>query len=101
MRSWHFFMHPQEPLTPEQSDTMDHLDCFADACVGLDEGPNYSRFSCYVHADTLLDAMNEALARVEEIPGVQIRSIELTPYSFDHNGMATAATAPDPFADPV
>ncbi|MFI5616317.1 hypothetical protein [Streptomyces sp. NPDC051567] len=80
---------------------MDHLDSFADGFLGPQQGPGYSKFVCYFEAETLLDAMNEALARVEEIPGVQIRSIELTPYSFDHNGMATAATAPDPFADPV
>ncbi|MGW6454773.1 hypothetical protein ACWF94_02395 [Streptomyces sp. NPDC055078] len=94
VRSWHFLMHPQDPLTPEQSDLMDTLDVFADGFVSLVEGPGYSKFICYVDATSLTDAIKEALARVEQLPGVLIRSVELSEYSLDHNGMATAAVVP-------
>ncbi|WP_229869367.1 hypothetical protein [Streptomyces inusitatus] len=84
-------MHAQEPFTPEQSDIMDGLDSFADGCLGPEEGPAYSKFVCYFPAPSLQDAMVQALERVAEVPGVLIRSVELTPYSFAHNGMATPA----------
>ncbi|MER7045473.1 hypothetical protein ABT391_11340 [Streptomyces jumonjinensis] len=94
--SWHFRMNPLEPLTSEQTDVMDHLDSFADGFVGLEEGPGFSQFVCYFEAESLMDAMKEALARVGEIPGVRISSIELDACSFDHNGMATASVVPWP-----
>ncbi|ANW19809.1 hypothetical protein [Streptomyces clavuligerus] len=100
MHSWHFVMHTLEPFTPEQSDTIDGLDSFADGFLGPEEGPGYSKFVCYFPAESLRDAMVQALERVAEVPGVLIRSIELTPHSLDHNGMATPAVVPA-FEDPV
>ncbi|MFI1014295.1 hypothetical protein [Streptomyces sp. NPDC020965] len=96
MPSWHLLMNRQEPLTPEQSDFMDTLDSFADGFVGLETGPNYSQFVCYFEADSLMDAITQALARFEDVPGVAIRTVELNPCSFDHNGMATASVVPWP-----
>ncbi|GLF97281.1 hypothetical protein [Streptomyces yaizuensis] len=96
MRSWHFVLHTQDPFTPEQSDLIDGLDSFADGFLGPESGPGYAKFVCYFPAPSLLDAMNQALERVAEVPGVLIRGIELTPCSFEHNGMATAATVPWP-----
>ncbi|MFF8958754.1 hypothetical protein [Streptomyces sp. NPDC014894] len=96
-RSWHFTMHARDPLTPEQSDALDHLDSFADGFVSLVEVPGVeSSFVCYFPADTLMDAMAQALARMADLPGVLIRSIELDACSFDHNGMATASVVPWP-----
>jgi hypothetical protein len=49
------------------------------------------RIQClYQHGQTV------ALKRVTEVPGVLIRRVELTPHSFAHNGMASAALAPAP-----
>ncbi|MFI2210070.1 hypothetical protein [Streptomyces sp. NPDC020141] len=89
VRSWHFIMRPQDPLTPEQSDIFDGLDRFGDGSLGLEEGPGFSVFECYFEAEGLIEAMNEALACIEEIPGVLIRSIELNARSFEQNGMVT------------
>lgn len=97
--SWHFIMHAHEPLTSEQSDVMDHLDCFADGFVGCEQGPGYTKFECYFEADSLMDAMKEALARMEQVPGVLISSIELSPRSFEHNGMDAASVLPPPTWD--
>ncbi|MFI5619671.1 hypothetical protein [Streptomyces sp. NPDC051567] len=100
MPSWHFILHPQDPLTPQQTGIMAHLDRFADGFVGLEEGPGYSQFECYFEAESLLEAMKEALARIEHIPGVLIRSIELTPRSFEHNGMAAPSVVCPPCVTP-
>ncbi|MFD9719763.1 hypothetical protein [Streptomyces sp. NPDC059076] len=90
VRSWHFILHTQDPLTPEQSDILDGLDAFADGDVGLEERPGvYSLFTCYVEASTLTEAIADALARFEQLPGVLVRSVELSEYSLDYNGMAT------------
>ncbi|MBY6302891.1 hypothetical protein [Streptomyces clavuligerus] len=40
--------------------------------------------------------MTQALARIELIPGVLIRSVEMDEHSLDHNGMATPAVVPMP-----
>jgi hypothetical protein len=91
-RSWHFVMKAEKPLTPDQCDTMDRLDAFADGMVSREGSPGvYTWFVCYFAADSLMDAMREALARVGGIPGVRVGAIELNPHSFAHNGMATHA----------
>ncbi|MFI5621675.1 hypothetical protein [Streptomyces sp. NPDC051567] len=96
-RSWHFVMHAQNPLTADQCDIMDQLDGFADGMVSREERPGvFTNFVCYFVADSLMDAMKDALARVGEIPGVQISSIELNSHSFEHNGMATPAVVRPP-----
>ncbi|MEO3972579.1 hypothetical protein [Streptomyces sp. CAU 1734] len=96
-RSWHFVMHAQDPLTPDQCDIMDKLDSFADGMVSREERPGvFTKFVCYFVADSLMDAMNDALARIKEIPGVHISSIELNPHSFEHNGMTTTAVVRNP-----
>lgn len=75
---------------------MDHLECFADGFLGLEEGPGFSKFECYFQADSLMNAMREALVRLEQVPGVLISSIELSPRSFEHNGMTTNSVVPPP-----
>ncbi|GGZ45075.1 hypothetical protein GCM10010387_44430 [Streptomyces inusitatus] len=95
--SWHFLMHPQAPLTVEQNDVMDTHDSFADGFVGREEILGVeTTFICYFEANNLMDAMKQALARIEHIPGVLIESIELNPHSFEHNGMQTASVVRNP-----
>ncbi|GGZ45093.1 hypothetical protein GCM10010387_44460 [Streptomyces inusitatus] len=69
---------------------MDHLDSFADGFISREERPGvFTKFVCFFEADDLMDAMKQALLRIEDIPGVLISSIELDPCSFEHNGMLT------------
>ncbi|ANW17673.1 hypothetical protein [Streptomyces clavuligerus] len=96
VRSWHFILHTQDPLTPDQVDVLAGLDQFADGDLGLEQGPGCSLFTCYVDAPTLTGAIADALARFEYFPGVLIRSVELSEYSLDHNGMWTLAVVPPP-----
>lgn len=101
VRKWHFTLHLQEPLTPEQADTLDGLDRFNDGRIGRVESPGHTEFSCLFTAGTLTDAIAEALGFFEDFPGALVRSVELNAVALDHNGMATPAVvaAPPPLAD--
>ncbi|GLF95933.1 hypothetical protein [Streptomyces yaizuensis] len=96
MHEWWFDLHLQEPLTPEQSDTLDHLDRFNDGRIGLVESPGRAHFSCLFPAATLTEAIAEALAFFEDFPGVLVRSVEMDHFDLDKNGMATPAVVPAP-----
>ncbi|MFF8959054.1 hypothetical protein [Streptomyces sp. NPDC014894] len=89
VRRWDFNLRLQDPLTPEQSDTLDGLDRFNDGRIGLEEGPGFSLFSCSFEAGSLTDAVAEALSFFEDLPGVLVRSVELDPLALERNGMAT------------
>ncbi|WP_323449121.1 hypothetical protein [Streptomyces yaizuensis] len=96
MREWCFTLHLQQPLTPEQSDTLDGLDRFHDGQIGLVESPDRAEFSCLIEAESLTDAIADALSRFEDFPGVLIRSVELNWIALDENGMSTPAVVPAP-----
>ncbi|MER7045191.1 hypothetical protein [Streptomyces jumonjinensis] len=96
MRKWYFTLHLQEPLTEEQSNTLDHLDRFNDGRIGLIEGPGTAEFICIFEAGALTDAIAEALGFFEDFPGVLIRSVELDWIALEENGMATPAVVPAP-----
>ncbi|MER7047386.1 hypothetical protein [Streptomyces jumonjinensis] len=96
MCEWRFSLHMQDPLTPEQNDTLDRLDCFNDGLMSLIEGPGYAKFVCHFEATTLTEAITEAIARFEYFPGVLIRSVELDPISLEHNSMATPSVVAAP-----
>ncbi|ANW18773.1 hypothetical protein [Streptomyces clavuligerus] len=96
MRNWRFTLHIQDPLTPEQSDTLDHLDCFADGRASLVTGPDTAEFWCYSEAETLTQAIADVLVRFEELPGVLVRSVELDEMALEDNGMWTPAVIPPP-----
>ncbi|MFE7131351.1 hypothetical protein ACFVIM_10860 [Streptomyces sp. NPDC057638] len=95
-REWHFNLVLDAPLTPEQSNTLDHLDRFHDGSLGLAERPGYSRFICIIRATTLTAAIADALERFDDLPGVLVRSVELNPIALAANGMATPAVVPAP-----
>ncbi|MFD9715672.1 hypothetical protein [Streptomyces sp. NPDC059076] len=98
VRSWHFILHTDEPLTPEQDDTLAGLDSLNDGRIGLEDVRGVeSTFVCYFEANQLTDAVAEAPALFDDLPGVRIRSVELSPPSLDHNGMAMASVVPAPF----
>ncbi|MFI5616533.1 hypothetical protein [Streptomyces sp. NPDC051567] len=91
MRSWHFNLVLDAPLTPEQSNTLDHLDRFHEGGIGWEEGPGYSGFLCVVRAETLTAAIAETLGRFEDFPGVLVRSVVLDHIDLAANAMATPA----------
>ncbi|GLF97428.1 hypothetical protein SYYSPA8_24045 [Streptomyces yaizuensis] len=94
--AWHFHLVLDEPLTPEQSDTLDGLDRFHEGGIGLVQTPERHYFLCVVRAATLTEAIADTLARFEDFPGVLVRSVELDEIALDSNGMATAAVLPVP-----
>ncbi|MFI1014296.1 hypothetical protein [Streptomyces sp. NPDC020965] len=95
VRNWHFILHTQDPLTPEQENTLAGLEAFADGDVCLEQRPGvYSMFTCYMDAPSLTEAIMAALTRFDHFPGVLISNVELSEYSLDYNGMATAAVVP-------
>ncbi|MFI1013298.1 hypothetical protein [Streptomyces sp. NPDC020965] len=96
VRSWYFALNLQEPLTSEQSDTVDHLDRFNDGRIGVEEGPGWTKFTCLFDAETLTDAIAEALNFFEDLPGVLIRSVEIDHFDIRANGMSTPAVVPAP-----
>ncbi|MEU0985080.1 hypothetical protein [Streptomyces sp. NPDC005953] len=96
VRDWHFNLVLDAPLTEEQSDALDYSDRSNDGRIGLAEAPGYSRFICAFTAETLTDAVAEALSFFDDLPGVLIRSVELDEIALAHNGMATAAVVPAP-----
>ncbi|MER7043516.1 hypothetical protein [Streptomyces jumonjinensis] len=96
MRKWDFILHLQEPLTPEQSDTLDGLDDFNDGRMGLVEGPDTAEFWCTFEAETLTGAIAEALSLFDDFPGVLIRSVELGPRELEENKMTTPAVVRAP-----
>ncbi|MER6913152.1 hypothetical protein ABT354_15900 [Streptomyces sp. NPDC000594] len=101
MRSWYFTLHLQEPLTPDQADTLDGLDRFNDGRIGRVESPGHTEFSCLFTTETLTEAIAEALDFFEDFPGVLISSVELDHFDLDSNGMSTPAVVPVPPPLPV
>ncbi|WP_323449842.1 hypothetical protein [Streptomyces yaizuensis] len=96
MRKWHFTLHLQEPLTSEQSDTLDGLDSFNDGRMSLVEGPGWAKFTCIFEGATLTAAVAEALSLFRDFPGPLVRSVELRPIALEANDMATPAVVPAP-----
>ncbi|GAA2220717.1 hypothetical protein GCM10010232_00620 [Streptomyces amakusaensis] len=101
MRNWYFSLVLQDALTEEQDDTLTELASFHDGRINLVEGPGYSRFSCSFEAETLTQAIADALSRFVDLPGVLVRSVELDEIQLEDNDMATPAVlpAPPPLAD--
>ncbi|MER6916900.1 hypothetical protein ABT354_35090 [Streptomyces sp. NPDC000594] len=100
-RNWHFSLFLQEPLTEEQDDVLVGLANFHDGRISLIEGPGYSGFMCIFKAGSLNQAIDDALARFKDFPGVLVRSVELDPIALEANGMATPAVVPAPPPLPV
>ncbi|GLF97484.1 hypothetical protein [Streptomyces yaizuensis] len=96
MRDWRFTLHLQDVLTSEQLDTLFVLDRFCDGRTNLVRGPDTAEFWCTIEAETLTDAIADALSRFEEFPGVLVRSVELDEMALEDNGMATPAVVPVP-----
>jgi hypothetical protein len=94
VRSWHFNLVLDAPLTPEQSDLLDGLDRFAEGGIGLEEGPGYTGFLCVVRAESLTAAIADTLSRFEDFPGVLVRSVVLDHVDLASNGMSTPAVVP-------
>ncbi|MEU5159611.1 hypothetical protein AB0G74_08370 [Streptomyces sp. NPDC020875] len=94
MREWHFNLVLDAPLTPEQSDALDWSDRFNDGRIGLAEAPGYSRFICIFTAESLTDAVAEALSFFEDLPGVLVSGVELDALALANNGMTTPAVLP-------
>ncbi|MFE7131347.1 hypothetical protein ACFVIM_10840 [Streptomyces sp. NPDC057638] len=96
MRSWYFNLVLDAPLTEEQQDTFNGLDRFHEGGIGLEEGPGYSGFLCVIPAETLTDAIADALKRFDDFPGVLVRSVVVDHVDLAANGMATPAVVPAP-----
>ncbi|MFI1867662.1 hypothetical protein [Streptomyces jumonjinensis] len=101
VRNWYFSLVLQDALTEEQDDALTELASFHDGRIHLEEGPGDSRFTCSFEAETLTQAIADALSRFVDLPGVLIRSVELDEIALEENGMATPAVlpAPPPLAD--
>ncbi|GLF94400.1 hypothetical protein [Streptomyces yaizuensis] len=91
MRNWYFSLVLQDPLTEEQDDRLTELASFHDGRIHLEEGPGGSRFTCAFKAETLTEAIADALGRFVDLPGVLVRSVELDEIALDDNDMATPA----------
>nr|WP_202535542.1 hypothetical protein [Streptomyces sp. SID4919] len=89
-------MHLQDPLTPRQLDTLFSLDSFSDGRTNLVRGPHTAEFWCTFKAETLTEAIAEALGLFVDLPGVLIRSVELDEIALDENGMSTPVVVPAP-----
>ncbi|MFI5945767.1 hypothetical protein ACIBCB_36720 [Streptomyces uncialis] len=96
MRDWRFTLHLQDSLTPRQLDTLFGLESFSDGRTNLVRGPDTAEFWCTFKAETLTDAIAEALGLFEDLPGVLVRSVELDEIALDDNGMWTPAVVPAP-----
>ncbi|MCM2388994.1 hypothetical protein [Streptomyces albipurpureus] len=96
MRNWYFNLVLQDALTEEQDDALTELASFHDGRISLVEGPGYSRFMCSFDAETLTEAIADALSRFVDLPGVLVRSVELDEFALEDNGMATPAVVPAP-----
>ncbi|ANW19871.1 hypothetical protein BB341_17420 [Streptomyces clavuligerus] len=96
MREWYFDLVLDAPLTEEQSNTLAHLDRFNDGRIGLTEGPGRSWFMCAFEAETLTEAVAEALDFFEDFPEVLVRSVVMDHFDLNWNGMATPAVVPVP-----
>ncbi|MER6913769.1 hypothetical protein ABT354_19035 [Streptomyces sp. NPDC000594] len=96
MRNWYFSLVLQDALTEEQDDRLTELASFHDGRIHLEEGPGDSRFTCSFEAETLTQAIADALGRFEDFPGVLVRSVELDEIALEENGMATPAVVPAP-----
>ncbi|MFI1885778.1 hypothetical protein [Streptomyces jumonjinensis] len=101
VRNWYFSLVLQDALTEEQDDALTELASFHDGRIHLAERPGDSRFTCSFEAETLTQAIADALSRFVDLPGVLIRSVELDEIALEENGMATPAVlpAPPPLAD--
>ncbi|MYY09443.1 hypothetical protein GT204_11100 [Streptomyces sp. SID4919] len=95
-RDWYFTRHLQEKLTPEQADELERLDRFCDGRISRVESPGHTRFSCLFGAETLTEAIAEALDLFEDFPGALVHSVELDEIALDDNGMWTPAVVPAP-----
>ncbi|MFJ4773517.1 hypothetical protein ACIP88_31150 [Streptomyces uncialis] len=91
MRIWYFNLVLQEDLTEEQDDALAKLASFHDGRISLAERPGYSWFVCSFEAETLTQAIADALSRFVDLPGVLVRSVELDEIALDENGMWTPA----------
>ncbi|MER5492969.1 MULTISPECIES: hypothetical protein [unclassified Streptomyces] len=96
MRNWYFSLVLQNALTEEQDDVLVELASFHDGHIALAEAPGYSRFMCSFKAETLTEAVAEALGRFVDLPGVLVRSVELDEIQLYDNDMATPAVVPAP-----
>ncbi|MFE7133293.1 hypothetical protein ACFVIM_20775 [Streptomyces sp. NPDC057638] len=96
MRNWYFNLVLQDALTEEQDDRLTELASFHDGRINLAERPGYSRFMCSFEAETLTQAIADALSRFEDLPGVLVRSVELDEIALEDNGMATPAVVKSP-----
>ncbi|MFD5557892.1 hypothetical protein ACFWIA_29130 [Streptomyces sp. NPDC127068] len=96
VRNWYFNLVLQGVLTEEQDDTLAGLASFHDGRIALEEAPGCARFTCAFAADTLTEAVADALSRFADLPGVLVRSVELDEIALADNGMATPAVVPAP-----
>ncbi|MER5767708.1 hypothetical protein [Streptomyces sp. NPDC001985] len=96
VRNWYFHLVLQDALTEEQDDTLTELAGFHDGRIHLQEGPGDSRFTCSFEADTLTEAIADALSRFVDLPGVLVRGVELDEIALEENGMATPAVVRAP-----
>ncbi|MYY09442.1 hypothetical protein GT204_11095 [Streptomyces sp. SID4919] len=96
MRNWYFNLVLQDALTEEQDDALTELAGFHDGRISLAERPGYSRFVCSFEAETLTQAIADALSRFVDLPGVLVRSVELDEIALDDNGMWTPAVVLPP-----
>ncbi|MCM2389157.1 hypothetical protein [Streptomyces albipurpureus] len=88
-RSWYFNLVLQDVVTEEQSDALAQLASFHDGRISLVESPERSWFTCSFEAETMTQAIADALARFKDFPSVLVQSVELDPIALEYNGMAT------------
>ncbi|GLF94399.1 hypothetical protein [Streptomyces yaizuensis] len=93
MRNWYFNLVLQDVISEEQSDALAQLAGFHDGRISLVESPERSWFTCSFEAETLTQAVADALARFKDFPGVLVRSVELDEIALEFNDMLTPAVA--------
>ncbi|MER6910792.1 hypothetical protein ABT354_03830 [Streptomyces sp. NPDC000594] len=96
VRNWYFSLVLRDVITEEQSDALAQVVGFHDGRISLVESPERSWFTCSFEAETLTQAIADALARFKDFPGVLVRSVELDPIALEYNDMVTAAVVPVP-----
>ncbi|MFE4666261.1 hypothetical protein ACFRI7_05370 [Streptomyces sp. NPDC056716] len=90
-RNWYFNLVLRDIITEEQSDALAQVAGFHDGRISLVESPERSWFTCSFAAETLTQAIAEALDRFKDFPGVLVQSVELDPIALEYNGMTTVA----------
>lgn len=93
VRNWYFNLVLQDVISEEQSDALAQLAGFHDGRISLVESPERSWFTCSFEAETLTQAVADALARFKDFPGVLVRSVELDEIALEFNDMLTPAVA--------